>query len=171
MRLFIAIRFSNCIQQSLRQTINDLRRQGVRGNFSRVENLHLTLAFLGEVQDPKPVREAMNAVAAAPFSLELKESGVFHDLYWVGIAENSELSSYVKMLRAELHARKIWFDTKPFKPHITIVRRARQEGKIQIPVHPESFTVSRISLMKSERKNGTLIYTEISAIDLKELQE
>ena len=47
----------------------DLRRQGVRRNFLRVENLHLTLAFLGEVQDPELVCEAMNAAAAAPFSL------------------------------------------------------------------------------------------------------
>ena len=69
MRLFIAVRFSNHIQKSLQQTMADLRRQGVRGNFSRVENLHLTLAFLGEVQDPEPVCEAINAAAAAPFSL------------------------------------------------------------------------------------------------------
>ena len=37
-----------------------LRCQG-RGTFTRPENLHLTLAFLGEVEDPAPVREALAA--------------------------------------------------------------------------------------------------------------
>ena len=166
MRLFIAVRFPNHIRKSLQQTMADLRRKGVRGNFSRVENLHLTLAFLGEVQDPEPVCEAMNAAEAAPFSLKLSESGAFKDLYWVGIAESPKLAAYAEGLRAELRSREIWFDEKAFKPHITIVRRARHEGKIQIPVHPETFTVSRVSLMKSEHRNGKLIYTEIYAVDL-----
>ena len=148
--------------------MTDLRRQGVRGNFSRVENLHLTLAFLGEVQDPEPVCEAMNAAPAAPFSLKFSESGAFKDLYWVGIEENPKLAAYAEKLRAELRSREIWFDAKAFKPHITIVRRARYEGKIQISVHPEAFTVARVSLMKSEHRNGKLVYTEIYAVNLNE---
>ena len=100
MRLFIAVHFPSHIQKSLLQMMADLRRQGVCGNFSRVENLHLTLAFLGEVPDPEPVCEAMNAAAAAPFSLRLSESGAFKDLYWVGIAESSKLAAYVRELRA-----------------------------------------------------------------------
>ena len=51
MRLFIAIRLSRPLVETLKQAQRDMRHQGAEGNFSREENLHLTLAFLGETED------------------------------------------------------------------------------------------------------------------------
>ena len=167
MRLFIAIQFSDQIRKVLAETMTDLRRQGVSGNFSRVENLHLTLAFLGEVKSPEQICRAMKQAAGEPFRLTLGTGGSFGDLYWVGLKESPELTDYVKDLRAKLQEEKIWFDPKAFKPHITIVRKARHEGKVQIRLRKASFPVTKISLMESARKDGKLIYTEMYAVDLK----
>ena len=168
MRLFIAIRFPDQIRKALIETTTDLRRQGVGGNFSRVENLHLTLAFLGEVKSSEQICRAMDQVNDEPFRLTLDGSGSFGDLYWVGLKESPELTDYVKRLRNLLREEEIWFDPKAFRPHITIVRKARHEGKVQIRLRKASFPVTRISLMKSERKDGKIVYTEIYAVDLKD---
>ena len=50
MRLFIAIPFSEEFKGELIRVQNEMRANGVRGNFSRAENLHVTVAFLGEVK-------------------------------------------------------------------------------------------------------------------------
>ena len=59
MRLFIAIRFSPEIRQTLLDAVSGLRAQARSGNFTRPENLHLTLAFLGETNQTKEIRTAM----------------------------------------------------------------------------------------------------------------
>ena len=47
MRLFAAIRFSPAVEEALWAAVGDLRCRGA-GTFTRRENLHLTLAFIGE---------------------------------------------------------------------------------------------------------------------------
>ena len=48
MRLFIAILFEENIINALTHFQDNLKAKGVKGNFSRRENLHITLAFIGE---------------------------------------------------------------------------------------------------------------------------
>ena len=167
MRLFIAIQFPDQVRKALIDTMTDLREQGVSGNFSRTENLHLTLAFLGEVGSAERICRAMDQVTGAPFRLTLDGGGSFGNLYWAGLKESPELADYVKRLRKKLRDEDIWYDPKAFRPHITIIRKAEHEGKVQIRLRKETFLVTKISLMRSERKNGKLIYTEIYAADLK----
>ena len=50
MRLFLAIQLSPAVREALLTAQDALRRQG-RGSFPPPENLHLTLAFLGEAED------------------------------------------------------------------------------------------------------------------------
>ena len=51
MRLFIAIRLSDDMRRALLAAQDALRKRGVRGNYTKPENLHLTLAFIGEYPD------------------------------------------------------------------------------------------------------------------------
>ena len=55
MRLFLAIQLSPAVREALLTAQDALRRQG-RGSFPPPENLHLTLAFLGEAEDPARAR-------------------------------------------------------------------------------------------------------------------
>ena len=60
MRLFVAIRPSPAVRDVLLDAEAALRRQG-RGTFTRPENLHLTLAFLGEAESAAPAQAALEA--------------------------------------------------------------------------------------------------------------
>ena len=48
MRLFIAVRFTPEIKELLKAAAVRLKQQSVSGNFTDLENFHLTLAFIGE---------------------------------------------------------------------------------------------------------------------------
>ena len=67
MRLFIAIRLNPETRDALVSAQSSLRKQGIGGNYTKTENLHLTLAFLGEYPDPAYVLETMRTVPFSPF--------------------------------------------------------------------------------------------------------
>ncbi|MEI3111951.1 MAG: 2'-5' RNA ligase family protein [Oscillospiraceae bacterium] len=69
--------FRNKIKDRLKAGMDGLRSQGVRASWSRRENLHLTLEFLGELDSAKEAIAAMEQVQAAPFRLEFAPSGRF----------------------------------------------------------------------------------------------
>ena len=69
MRLFIAIKLNGRMKKQVREVQESFRRQGVRGNYTPEENLHITLAFIGEYGDPDGVLEAMENADFQPFSI------------------------------------------------------------------------------------------------------
>lgn len=85
MRLFVAICFSDEIKALLSSVCQKLKTQSLSGNFTRPENLHMTLAFIGESNRVAAVKSAMQQCTGAPFKLSLSGVGRFGDLWWVGI--------------------------------------------------------------------------------------
>jgi RNA 2',3'-cyclic 3'-phosphodiesterase len=160
-RLFVAINFSNDIKNTLLRAISELREKSASGNFTRPENLHLTLAFIGEATDAKAIRGAIDRCAAKPFSLTVSGSGHFGDLYWVGIENNPKLKALAESLQNDLRTSGFDIEDRAFKPHITIARQLPAASLVTLNVPRTSMTVTRISLMKSERVNGKLTYTEV----------
>jgi 2'-5' RNA ligase len=161
MRLFIAIQFSEEVRRMLLSQIDMLRTQATAGNFTRPENLHLTLAFIGESERAGELRRAIDRCACPPFELAISGGGRFGSLYWVGVEKNPALSALAERLRAELRAEGFALEERAFKPHITIARQLEADRPVSVCAPRTAMTVSRISLMKSERINGKLVYTEI----------
>lgn len=161
MRLFIAVRFSEEIRRELLNASDSLRSQALSGNFTRPENLHLTLAFLGETNETGKIKRVLDAIRAEPFPLTVGGSGRFGDTWWVGVSKNPALTKLVDDLRKGLNEVGITVDSKPFKPHVTLARQIVHDGPIILDVPMTEMTVARVSLMKSERINGKLTYTEV----------
>ena len=67
MRLFIAINLYDNFKSALTSMQDDLRSQHVGGNYSPIENLHITLAFIGEYPDPDDVMDALAGIDFEPF--------------------------------------------------------------------------------------------------------
>lgn len=167
MRLFAAIHFTEPFRKAVLDYQASLKRAAVSGNFSRPENLHMTLAFIGEVRDASASLRAVKCVQFEPFEMKLSGSGRFGGgssgaLYWLGVESGKKAEALAAEVRAALAGEGVPFDTKPFKAHITLAREVELGGSpFRAKVPEASMTVSRISLMKSERINGKLIYTEI----------
>ena len=124
MRLFIAINLSDDMKDALESVQDQMYDNGVRGNFTSRENMHLTLAFIGEYPDKDRVMDALATVFFSEFPLSLKGMGSFRDLWWAGMDESAPLAAVARRIRRALAEHDIPFDRKRFSPHITLIRKA-----------------------------------------------
>ena len=162
MRLFLAINLSDEMKDALRAAQQKMLRSGVRGNYTPTENMHLTLAFIGEYPDAEPIRDALSPLRFEPFELSLDGMGCFGKLWWAGLGESAQLAALVRRLRRALAENDIPFDRKRFSPHVTLIRKA--SGKLPaMQIEPVSMTVNTVSLMRSDRGRNGMIYTELAA--------
>ena len=168
MRLFIAIPFSEEFREELLRVQREMKVNGVRGNFSRPENLHVTVAFLGDVKDPAPAMKALQSVPVPELRLTSGPLGNFGELLWIGLRKNSALEEYVAEVRHALDNAGVEYDRKKFRPHITLVRRADWPYQVLVEelaeVRRVRMTVDRVCLTKSERIDGKLTYTVVGEV-------
>lgn len=121
-------------------------------------NLHLTLAFLGEVD---PVREsripaAVEGIDAPAFELTLERLGAFPKtgVAWAGCASvPSALASLQAQIDARLREAGFDLERRAFAPHLTLARRITQPpGRRDIDA--VSWRVEAFSLVESAREKG-----------------
>ena len=166
MRLFIAIHLNQETKESVKGVQDSFRMMNVRGNYTPEENMHLTLAFIGEYGDPDQVMDALEAVDFEPFTIRMDKVGHFDDLWWAGFEESPELEQLVKKVRRSLADAGIPFDRKRFRAHVTLLRKPDYaKGKIQhMTVEPSDLYVDSFSLMQSTRGKHGMIYTELGSV-------
>ena len=166
MRLFIAITLSKKMKDALSDVQEKMRRMGVRGNYTVSDNLHLTLAFIGEYPDAEEVLDVIDEIWFEPFRIRLDGLGSFGRLWWAGLEGSGELETLCKKIRRALSNAGIPYDHKKFSPHITLIRKpVSQTGGIPAEalesLRHAGMTVDHISLMRSDRGKHGMIYTEL----------
>ena len=161
MRLFIAIPLAEEMKKELVACMHDLKKQGVEGSYVPAQNLHLTLAFIGEYDNPAQVKKVLESVPLQPFRLSLSEKGNFGDILWAGVKGNQKLKTYVKDLRAALKAAGIPFADDKCIPHITLIRKASARKSYEVRLPKAEMMVKKASLLKSEMKGGKTVYKEM----------
>ena len=166
MRLFLAIPLKNELKEKVKDVQVGFLRQHVRGNYTPAENLHITLAFIGEYGDPDRVTDALSSVRFRPFRITMDRLGQFDQLWWTGLSKCPELDTLAHNVRYALAENGIPFDRKRFRPHVTILRKPEYTmGDLQpVEMTPASMTVDRFSLMQSTRGKNGMIYTELGYI-------
>ena len=165
MRLFIAIELEENMRRALLELQSQMRRGGMTGRFTKEENLHLTLAFLGEYGDPDRVLDVMETVPFEPLGLQLSGFGRFGDLYWAGLKENPALAAYVSRLRRALAEAGIPYDRKRFSPHITLLRRGEERrGRLELRLVGAKMEAAWVSLMQSRPGKNGMVYTELGSV-------
>ena len=124
-RLFVALTLPDEIKQSLEPLATGLG--DVR--WLLPEQQHLTLRFLGELDDGvmADVGEALTLVPGMPFELRLKGIGHFPPrgeprVLWVGVEKNPELRRLKRRIDRTLKAVGLAPDGRKFAPHVTIAR-------------------------------------------------
>lgn len=157
MRAFVALELPERFEYETAHVAQQLER-AVEGRFLPRNTYHLTLAFLGEV-DEREVSAAIAAIDAAcenaaPVPLGSDGLGKFgranDATLWMGIAPAPALMSLSARAREELAARDVPFDAKPFKPHITLARRARiPKAALPALAFPCEDEASTVTLFKS----------------------
>ena len=159
MRLFTAVDFTPDIKDKLYGIINQMKPQAEKANFTRKENLHLTLVFIGE-KNPSELKDIVSRLADikfAPFKIEFENCGRFRNLHWIGIKHSDALADLQNRVAAALNIKPD-FD---YTPHITLAREVVAKGEFTLNIPPMEMAVDCFHLMKSERINGVLRYCEV----------
>lgn len=174
MRTFIALELP---KQFAADTAGLARQLGavVEGRFLPRETHHLTLAFLGELAEPDVAAavEALEAACVGSPRIPLRSDGLgkfgraSDATLWLGIAPAPELEELAACLREELTARQLPFDDKPFKPHITLARRARIP-KASLPplAFPLDDRADTVTLFKSTLSREGAVYKPLATVHL-----
>lgn len=164
MRIFIAINLNTETRSHLTAIRDELRSKSESGNFSDNENLHLTLAFIGEISMKKidKIKDILEAVTFNPFKIEAERLGTFSrgTLWWAGLRQDKPLMALQGEIEHKLAMCGFKMDGRKYSPHITLGREVVTKTE-PWEIEPFKETVTSIDLMKSERINGKLRYTVI----------
>lgn len=158
MRTFIALDLPEDFADETAALARALRDH-VEGRFMKPESYHLTLAFLGDI-DERGLQLAIAATEAAcndtaPIRLSCSGLGTFgrknDATLWLGLVEAPELMALASRIREQLDVRSVAFDKKAFKPHITLARRARL-SRTALPAlpFPRDDEALHVTVYKSE---------------------
>ncbi len=166
LRLFVAVNLNADMLTSLRRTADCLKAQSAGGVFTKDNNFHITIAFIGETDRIDEAKRAVGETVFSPFEISLGKIGKFPreggDIYYASV-EGEGLSALAYETATRLRNEGFAIESRAFTPHITLGRRVSIKSSASIEAAPSSMTVSRISLMKSERSktDGELRYEEI----------
>ena len=186
-RIFTAINISEEARGEVFDYIEKLRGEypNLRVGWERTEKLHLTLKFLGDL-DEKQLQNLIEAseVAArqiSDFKLQIHQTGVFPArrnarILWLGLKDEAEsLQKLNTVLESECAARGVTKETRDFKAHLTIARlREPQKSKELVERHLEKefksaeFAVSEIVIYESLLQPKGSVYSVVSKHRFKE---
>ena len=185
-RIFTAIDISLIAKKKISDYINILRTEfsDLRVGWEKPEKLHLTMKFLGDIDDGQ-IPELQNAAAntakkISNFKVEIVGTGVFPakrnaKILWLGLREASgKLAEINRVLEDECEKIGFLREIRNFKPHLTIGRlREPDKSKILVEKHlendfePVEFMVSEIVIYESKLLPTGSIYTVLSRHVLK----
>jgi len=181
MRLFVALDIPEPAKQYLADIQRTLRHLVRADRWQPLHNLHLTLHFLGEVEEsflPR-LQEDLEIVSAItqPFTLEIGHFGAFPHperprVLWLGLRGQIKALQQLHLLlgkRFELHPG-LTYGKRAYQPHITLARGPHPEGG-GLPLHewnerflveqPPEWKVEQVHLYQSVLKPHGAIHTRI----------
>jgi len=127
--------------------------KSVHGKFVPKKNLHMTLAFLGELNN-KQLEEIFtigNTIIAERFELDLDRLGLWKQSQVVWLAPSYTplpLKELVSQLQQKLKDRGFTIDQRSFKPHMTLLRKAKHKPPA-VTFQPLAWQVDDFVLVKS----------------------
>jgi len=191
LRAFIAVEIPLDIRQDIEHATSNLRRgTGSLIRWVAVENMHLTLKFLGDI--PTANVEVLTQMIRAEadsfncFDIHLTGIGSFPNpkrprVIYIGIQAPAELEAFQRQLESATRRLGYNSEERAFAPHLTIgrvrqnipqddqqkIRRALEASKID---SPGTAKVNSVHLYKSDLKPTGPVYTKLFSAHLKKTQ-
>jgi 2'-5' RNA ligase len=175
-RLFVALRPPATVRERLLEAMDD--DPGIR--WQDDEQLHLTLAFLGEVERraEQDLADALAAVDSPPFELEIRGVGHFErkgmaSALWAGLAPSEPLARLQQRVVAACRRAGLEPDGKAFRPHVTLARlnRSSPPAGHWLAAHgtlrSEPWVVREFALYESRLSPGGSLYEALVSFSLR----
>ena len=184
MRLFYAIELDDELLESLDETTAPLRAEAPELAWVPRAKRHLTLKFLGDVEESavsKLVDAADRAVARhPPLEMRVREIGAFPNfrrarVVWIGVEQEPRLELLHHDLEMACAEEGFEIEGRPFRPHVTLARvrtplpveRLRAFARAARAVRMQAMVqVERITLFESTLAPNGAPYRRIHAASL-----
>jgi 2'-5' RNA ligase len=165
MRIFLAIMLSSEVRRELTRAQRIIAKSHGDGlRFTENEALHLTLKFLGEIDDPRipEIERTADEIcgSVARFSLTAQAAGVFPpagriNIVWAGFSCPPELAQCAVMCEERFEALGFRREGRAYTPHVTIARvKTRPASGLReliagLTIEPVTENVTEIALVQS----------------------
>lgn len=176
MRAFIAMNITEDVRDELCKLQSALKRSNADVKWVGIENMHITLKFLGDISDEKieTTKQILDSIGEKtnPFIIRLSDIGCFPSMnsprvIWVGVKEGADK---LKAIADELESAQ-------FHPHMTIgrVRSSRNKEMLVKFVQGTKFSstysinMDRLILFQSTLTPKGPIYTPIHIANFKSM--
>lgn len=189
MRAFWAIDLNQQVRSALREFQNRLRTHLPPIAWVRPESLHLTVKFLGEVDEEQlaSIQQAVeNGIKdLSPFSLQIESVGGFPNMnqprvLWAGVSgQIADLQKLVLQVEEALIPLGFPSESKAFRGHLTLARIKQGSGEVGkglarsqvLDQHPDFgiLPVDQLCLFRSELKPTGAVYHQLAEVPLKEI--
>lgn len=185
-RLFIAVAIPLAIKDVLGKISLDLKKTGADAKWVEIQNIHLTMKFLGSVAEEKTseiVKRMKKACRGkSHISVTLDAFGGFPSLHaprvlWAGLKDpENHLAKIASILENDLEELGFSKESRPFQTHITLARIRSQQNrlalvqavtdlqKIQKPI---PFTIDNLTLFESHLSPKGPTYVVLDEVKLK----
>ena len=184
MRLFFAIELGDQLLDLLEEATAPLRAEAPELAWVGREQRHLTLKFLGDVQesDVAKLADAADRAAArhAPLEMTVREIGAFPNfrrarVVWIGVEQDARLELLHHDLEQACEQEGFEVEGRPFRPHVTLARvrtplavdRLRALARVARSVRTKAAVrVERITLFESTLAPSGARYRRVHAAPL-----
>ena len=185
-RSFLAFELPLRIKEQVGEISKELQQSRLPVRWVKVENIHLTIVFLGSVTEETiaGVKQKAGSIAEgfSAFKIRLNSVGVFPNwrrprVLWIGLdGEIGGLSDLRDELRAALEELGFKPENRPFRPHLTLGRfkdtvdRGEELKWILDRFHDinsDDDYLKELVLFKSDLRPAGPIYTKMAAWPLK----
>lgn len=124
MRCFVALETSEEVKEKLAEVIRGAKSLGLDASFVKEDQLHITLAFLGEISQQEAEEKAANLeeLEFPAFDLELKGLGFFPDENYIKVLWAGCESGQLKALQGKVAELVELKEERAFTEHLTLAR-------------------------------------------------
>jgi 2'-5' RNA ligase len=182
-RSFVAAELPAPVRGALERAAAPARERFPPASWVRAANLHLTLAFLGELEPGRlpEVRSALSGALArqAPLAVRTAGIGAFPErgplrVVWIALEPAAALAALAGAAREALRAIGVGFDAKRFSAHVTLARPrapwppALRARLAKLAPEPAGFELREVALLASRLEAAGSVYEPLARFALAE---
>lgn len=170
------------MKKDIKRVSSLVKKHLISGKITEIDNIHLTLKFLGDIDDEQyddvicGIEDAVDKIH--PFNIGLDHIGYFdkkskYRVLWLGIKGDLEaINEYFHLLDSSLNKYGFEKDFRDYSPHITIGRNIKLDEELEsinqsLPINfQHSCRVDKLYIYNSVSEDGRRVYKKIKEYDL-----
>lgn len=166
MRCFVAAWPDETTRLALASLSDDVRQRIEHRRATHADDLHVTLAFIGDLADDVAfdLAYAVTKLRFKPFGWQLDTLGFFEKagVVWVGAADKTmrPLAELAERVRALLDQTNVAYDRKPLAPHVTLLRGVKRFAAERVA--PILWRIESIALYRSAPPGQASRYVRVA---------